>query len=167
MSFDVTIDDSDLRGLVLKARVEIPLILRTEMQAFASKVKTLAQFYATPHSGDGHVASMITYRTKPTTYDYTAEVVASAPESIYVEEGRGPGDPPPVDIIAGWAARHGIDTEAAYLIARAIGRNGMEGLHFMRSAGEEAEGLSMAEAQIIGRSVVAALTSARARTRLF
>ena len=56
--------------------------------------------------------------------------------ALYVHEGTGPaaGRPPfmpPVDVIARWARRHGIDERHAFVIARAIGRRGLRPLKYL------------------------------------
>lgn len=52
-----------------------------------------------------------------------------------VEDGRRPGGKmPPIDVIAGWAARHNIPVEAAFPIARAIQRRGIRGRPYLRPA---------------------------------
>jgi hypothetical protein len=50
----------------------------------------------------------------------------------YVELGRRAGArPPPPNVLHSWLRRHGIPVRAAYVVARAIGRRGLEGRFFM------------------------------------
>lgn len=50
-----------------------------------------------------------------------------------LEHGRGPGGMPPVDIIEGWAARHGM-VGMGFVIARAIARRGVKAPRTMSKA---------------------------------
>lgn len=79
----------------------------------------------------------------------TIEVVlgyggAASGYALFVHEGTGPavGRPafmPPVDVIRAWAVRHGIPADAAFVIARAIGRRGLRPTKFLEAPLREAE----------------------------
>ena len=73
----------------------------------------------------------------------TVEVPLVQPTSAYanvMELGRhADRHPPPVSAIQGWVRRHGIPAEAAYVVARAIGRRGIQGRLYMRRAFEALE----------------------------
>ena len=56
-----------------------------------------------------------------------------------IEVGRRPGKMPPVEPIARWAKKHGINI-SGFVLARAIGRRGTKGLYFMRVAGDVGKG---------------------------
>jgi hypothetical protein len=62
-----------------------------------------------------------------------------------VERGRKPGKMPPVDVIKLWVTRKGIASgdeadQAAFLIARAIGRRGTKGAHMFERGFKASEG---------------------------
>lgn len=64
--------------------------------------------------------------------------VVAAQYADVMELGRRPGaPPPPTSVIAAWATRHGIAAEAAFVIARAIGRRGLKGHHMFQNAAEK------------------------------
>ena len=67
-----------------------------------------------------------------------------APHWVYVENGRKPGKQPPTDVIERWIQQKPVTLyadpktgkvptlhQAAFLIARSIGRNGIQGRHPM------------------------------------
>lgn len=61
-------------------------------------------------------------------------VVADVPYSLWVERGRGPGRMPPLDAIRRWTRYKGINPDAAFPIARKIGREGTRATFFMSNA---------------------------------
>jgi hypothetical protein len=91
---------------------------------------------AKPHSVDtGETARSIEAQLAPGPTPLSATVFTRKLYAPAVEFGRRPGKQPPVDAIAPWVRRHGIDAPA-FVIARAIGRRGTQGLFFMRQAAE-------------------------------
>lgn len=57
----------------------------------------------------------------------SAEIWNAAPHAIYVERGRRPNSTmPPLNVIMSWALRHGLPRQAAWPIARAIARRGID-----------------------------------------
>jgi hypothetical protein len=77
----------------------------------------------------GRFRAGITNRLDPRPLPRYAEIVATAPHSRNVIEGRKPGRrPPPFSALTGWARRHGFSTDNGALIrlARAIGRRGIK-----------------------------------------
>lgn len=75
------------------------------------------------------------------------------------EEGRRPGArQPPTSAILPWLARHGIPAEAAFVVARAIGRRGIPGIWFMRDARDRIEPLFRREVQAASRRALRRLT---------
>lgn len=72
-------------------------------------------------------------------------VDATAPYSIYVEFGRGPGKQPPVRALQLWAKRKLGDENAAFAIARHIGKYGTNPHPFMRPAGRDNMNAIMAD----------------------
>jgi hypothetical protein len=60
------------------------------------------------------------------------EVLATAPQSIFVERGRRAlRRMPPRGALIGWMARHGIPASREFVIRRAIGRRGIQARPFM------------------------------------
>lgn len=53
------------------------------------------------------------------------------PYAKYVDQGRRPGDQPPIKSIIEWCKRKGIEESAAFPIAKNIGEKGIKGIHFM------------------------------------
>jgi hypothetical protein len=64
------------------------------------------------------------------------------------EFGRRPGSrQPPTAALLPWLARHGIPAEAAFVVARSIGRRGIPGIFFLRDALDEITPLFRREVQ--------------------
>lgn len=58
----------------------------------------------------------------------SAEEIRITPAKAYwMQHGRGPGKQPPLDDIAQWCRDNRIPSEAAYPIARKIGKEGTQG----------------------------------------
>ncbi len=94
---------------------------------------------AKPHPGDrGELARSI--RTDPASARASLNSLSAkvAPHKSYawpVEKGRRPkGRMPPSDVIGDWLRRHGSDPKLGFVVARAIGRRGTKGLHYMENA---------------------------------
>jgi len=49
----------------------------------------------------------------------------------WLDEGRGPGKQPPLEVISGWCSRKGIPQSAAFPIARNIGLFGIPPTNFL------------------------------------
>lgn len=86
----------------------------------------------------------------------TGEVGPSARHGFFVEYGRGPGKPPPVAAIEGWARRHGRNPWA---VARAIGNKGTKAQPFMEPALKKNLGRIQQEFDKVGAKVVARIKS--------
>lgn len=84
---------------------------------------------------------------------------AAAGYAVYVHEGTGPavGRPafmPPVSVIRDWAKRHNIPEDAAFPIARAIGRRGLRPLKYLeRPLNEARAGMETRLAAALAREV--------------
>lgn len=78
------------------------------------------------------------------------EIEFNAPSYwVYTENGRKPGKMPPINVISDWVKRRNIvpyamkngklpnSDQLAYVIARKIGRDGVEGIHFLEKSLEE------------------------------
>ena len=72
----------------------------------------------------GQLRRSLNHEVKASGRDVVGTAGTNLAYARFVEEGRRPGKMPPVAAIAGWAARHGIEPSAAFLIARSIGRRG-------------------------------------------
>lgn len=82
------------------------------------------------------LARSITHEVKPT----FARVYSTMNYAEVVEKGRGENKPPPPPkALYEWLDRHGIDRQAAFVIARAIGRRGIKGRFFMKNAREKVD----------------------------
>jgi phage gpG-like protein len=76
-----------------------------------------------------------------------------------VEFGRGAGTtPPPTAPIAAWLSRHGGDPNAAYVVARAIGRRGIAGRSYLLKAFHELTPKIRAEFAQVPKRVIARLS---------
>ena len=72
--------------------------------------------------------------TQPQEMDngWRGEVRPTAPQSIFIERGRGAGKRmPPGGVLLGWMSRHGIPASAEFVVRRAIGRRGIRPRPFM------------------------------------
>lgn len=58
----------------------------------------------------------------------TGRVGPSVRYGFWVEHGRKPGRPPPIDAVQGWAKRHGV---SPFAVARAIARKGTKPRPFL------------------------------------
>jgi len=81
----------------------------------------------------------------------TGEVGPSRRYGFWVEYGRRPGRMPPIAAIEPWARRHGMNP---FLVARAIGRRGIQPAPFMAPALQKNLGAIRALFEAIGVKVV-------------
>lgn len=104
----------------------------------ATWVQREARKGAKPHPGDrGELARSIRTDLASTREPLGSMSAKVAPRKSYawpVEKGRLPGRMPPSDVIADWLRRHGSDPRLGFVVARAIGRRGTKGLHYMENA---------------------------------
>ncbi len=82
----------------------------------------------------GTLRRSLTHEVKASGRDIVGKAGTNLDYARFVEEGRSPGKQPPTSAIAGWAARHGIEPGAAFLIARAIGRRGTKPRPYLKPA---------------------------------
>ena len=77
--------------------------------------------------------------------------ISAAPHARFVELGRKAGKFPPVDAIRKWCETKGIDSRAAFPIARSIAKNGITPKRFIRNATTRNEDLVRSEVtRIVG-----------------
>jgi hypothetical protein len=78
------------------------------------------------------------------------------------ESGRRPGARrPPTAAILPWMARHGIPAEAAFVVARSIGRRGTPGIFFLRDALTSVKPLFRREVQMAANRAASRLIGGR------
>lgn len=65
--------------------------------------------------------------------------ISAAAHAKYVELGRRPGKFPPVDAIRRWCETKGIDSRAAFPIARSIAKNGIKPRPFIETTTKRTE----------------------------
>jgi phage gpG-like protein len=95
-----------------------------------------AQTNARQFRDSGALANSLLARTS----DMDAVIGSALPYAAAVEEGRRAGArQPPLEALEGWASRRGVDPDVLYVIARAIGRRGIEGRMFLRRAYESVD----------------------------
>jgi hypothetical protein len=62
----------------------------------------------------------------PFSHESSVIVGSNAPHTAVTEHGRAPGaTPPPSDALKPWLRRHNLDEDLAFVVARAIGANGL------------------------------------------
>ena len=131
--------------MTFELRIEGVDALRKKLGGIEGHVKPLLEKVATyaegearrgakPHQADtGELARSIKSSLAPGAMPLWIKVYTEKLYAAPVEYGRRPGKMPPVAAIAKWATRHGITTPA-FVLARAIGRRGTKGLHYMEKA---------------------------------
>jgi hypothetical protein len=108
----------------------------------AEYVRQEAKTRAKPHAADkGTLGNVI--KVSFAGKGMALSAIVAPPRSVVgialsVEEGRGPGRPPPVKAIGRWAEAHGIATKP-WLLAQYIKKHGTKGIHFMAGAAEAGE----------------------------
>jgi len=85
----------------------------------------------------GQLRRSLTHEVKASGRDVVGTAGTNLLYARFVEEGRRPGKMPPIAAIAGWASRHGIEPDAAFLIARSIGRRGTKPRPYLKPAFEK------------------------------
>lgn len=93
-----------------------------------------------PHAGDvgafqrgDQIRSQVSGPGTPPA-ETEGRVYSNSPIVAEVDRGRSPGRRPPIKALARWAGRHGIPEERGFYIARAIGRQGSQPVHFFEDA---------------------------------
>lgn len=95
---------------------------------------------AKPHSGDtGELARNTKSELMGRGIPDNARLYNNLDRAAANEFGRPPGRMPPVEPIAAWLRRHGGDPDNAFIVARAIGRRGTQGLKYMDAGRREIE----------------------------
>jgi len=123
--------------------------LKRALDPFEEMLSTLAEFIhqeartrAKPHAADkGTLGNVIKVSFAGEGVKLSAKVYepkAVVGIALSVEEGRGPGKPPPVASIGRWAKSHGIATKP-WLLAQQIKAHGTKGIHFMAGAADAGE----------------------------
>ncbi len=108
--------------------------VRDAVQRVLLRMETEARRKAKPHGVDtGTLARSIMSNLNPPMTPIGGSVFTTNRLAPVIEVGRKPGRMPPVDPIARWAKRHGIDA-APFVLARAIGRHGTKGLYMFKAA---------------------------------
>lgn len=80
--------------------------------------------------------------------------ISMAEHGIYVDQGRRPGKQPPLSNIREWCSSKGIPQDAAYPIARHIGRFGIPPTRFATIPLEAAESRIAAKLEEVVESVI-------------
>jgi hypothetical protein len=102
---------------------------RTAMEASLLLVEGTARTLAPKDTG--RLGGSITHSIAGGGASLTGRVGPSVAYGLFVEKGRRPGRMPPVDAVASWARRHGINP---FVLARAIGRRGTKARPFLEPA---------------------------------
>ncbi len=130
MQIDVKIEGLEkLQAGVSAAPATLASDVRTAMTAGSLLIEGAARGLAPKDTG--RLAGSITHTITGGGANLTSKIGPSVQYGLYVEKGRGPGKPPPVGAVAGWAARKGINP---YVLARAIGRRGTKPRPYMLPA---------------------------------
>jgi hypothetical protein len=88
----------------------------------------------------------------------TTKIGSTLPYAPVRDRGRSPGaTPPPVAPIAAWLASKGKDPRAAFAVARAIGRRGIPGDHFLTGAFDQLKPQIRQEFDQVPKRVIARL----------
>jgi hypothetical protein len=124
----------------LEGAKELQAGLRAAPQALASETRTAMEASLLLVEGTartladkdtGRMAGSITHSIAGSGANLTGRTGPSVAYGIFREKGRKPGRMPPVEAVAGWARRHGMNP---FLVARAIGRKGSKPRPFMEPA---------------------------------
>ena len=117
----------------LVRRLNDPALIGVPMLKVIQTATREGQEIARSRARSSRIASSILAEAKP--LFGRVHSALPQPQANVLEYGRRPGGRmPPPDVVATWAARNGIDPEAAFPIARAIARRGIRGRFFMRAA---------------------------------
>jgi HK97 gp10 family phage protein len=81
----------------------------------------------------GQLRRSLTHEVEVSGRNITGRAGTNLEYAPYVEDGRGPGKMPPVEVIEAWAGRHGA-AGAGFQIARAIGQRGARPQPFLKPA---------------------------------
>lgn len=162
----ITIDTTALERLQALLPAQGEVIFRFAEQAMHASVhylRAIAQrltrekdlIGATGHYAQGWQTTVTGHALQ----ELTGKVTNACGYAVYVEYGRGPGKPPPLEPIMLWAKRKGLAAEerelrsVAFLIARAIGRRGTIA-RFMQGGVGPAGARVVAETAAEGRTKV-------------
>mgnify|MGYP001560623314 CR=1 FL=1 len=135
MQFELTITGMDE---LLKKVGDTPALIGEPLRNFFTRSALLLQRdtqVATPVD-TGRLRASINFQVDPAPIPGWARVGTNVYYGVYVEEDTRPHFPP-VQALAGWAGRHGLNP---YLVARAISRRGTKGRHMFRQSAEKNQG---------------------------
>lgn len=125
---------------------------RVAMEASLLLVEGTARTLAPKDTG--RLGGSITHSIAGGGANLTGRVAPSVAYGLFVEKGRRPGRMPPVDTVASWARRHGINP---FVLARAIGRRGTKARPFMEPAYGQNVGKIIAIFGRVGAKVVSTI----------
>lgn len=106
------------------------------LEKVGKRMEEVAREKAEPHPGtdSGELALSIEFELSDS---WHGDLWVGDPGAEAAEYGRQPGaQPPPIDAITDWIDAHLGGDASPFVIARSIGINGTEGLHFMQAAYE-------------------------------
>ena len=150
MSLDLQIDTTELEALARRYANAEPFIENEMRKAMQQSVDVVeGQVKGRTPVNTGQLRNSIATQVKGNMLNMQGLIMSPLAYAIVMEEGRTPGaKQPPTGPIELWVIRKGIATagtesrQAAYVIARSIGRKGIKGLFMFR------EGLKASTATI-------------------
>lgn len=122
----VIVDKTDLKQVLAPHA-------RKALLAGLNHIKTEAK-KKTPVGVTGLARAGIDFKIESDFKGYVGPTGAGALYYAYIEDGRAPGKQPPIDAIELWAQR--VAKADPFLIARAIGHNGVIGKHIFKNIEE-------------------------------
>lgn len=152
LKVDVENDEEIIRALDEDVLLAGPM--KTFLNTLALTGQNEARKHAKPHGGDtGTLARSIQVRLDPGPVPMGAQVYTDLTYAAPAEFGRAPGRPPPVAAMEEFARRHGLPEGIGFVLARAIGRKGTRGLHFMKKGADAIEAKYSSAASVLASDV--------------
>jgi hypothetical protein len=142
-----------LRNRAARGETVYDLPTREAIQAILNGVRKEAQARAPRDTGRLQRSLKVKVDNRPVPRFGT--VYSSLPYARAVHDGRRAGARmPPPGALAGWAGRHGF-TGSLFVLARSIGRKGIAGRPFLRTAARNAKGRMDAELRRAAKKIEA------------
>lgn len=160
MSLTIEVDSKKAFIMIGRIRPTMQIVVEREGEKWSTAVLKRARSSATPHPGrdTGAIAQSIKQTLLGRGTNFYSRLYTRDPGAVALEFGRSPGQPmPPISAITEWAVRHGLPAKAGWVIGRAIGRYGTEGIHYMEKAEEYAQSILPRYTVSIANSIISGI----------